>query len=77
MQQLTGLYINHGQETYCILSDADTAKAIGKRCKGSEEIPKVLRFGNCYVELFEDGSSELSQRITALENQFYEDLTRY
>ena len=77
MQQLTGLYINHNQESYCILSDADTTRAIEKRCKGSEKIPKVLRFGNCDVELFEPGSTELSQRMLALENQFYEDLTKY
>lgn len=77
MRQLSGLYINHKQENYCILSDADTARAIKKRCKGSEEIPKVLRFGNCDVELFESESAELSQRIMALENQFYEDLTTY
>ena len=40
----------------------------------SEEIPKILRFGNCVIELFEPGSTELSQRMLALENQFYEDL---
>ena len=74
MQQLTELYINRNQESYCILSDADTTRAIEKRCKGSEEIPKILRFGNCVVELFEPGSTELSQRMLALENQFYEDL---
>ena len=77
MQQLTGLYINRNQENYCILSDADTTRAVEKRCKGSKEIPKVLRFGNYDVELFEPGSAGLSQRLIALENQFYEDLTKY
>ena len=75
MKNTTGLYINHNNETYAILSDADTARAIKKRCKGSEEIHKVLHFSNCDVELFEDGSTELSQRIIALENDFYERLT--
>ena len=74
MKNTTGLYINHDQEVYCILSVADTARAIENRCKGSEEIPKVLRFGNCDIELFEVGSAELSQRIAYLENQFYEDM---
>ena len=77
MQQLTGLYINHNNETYLVLSKEDTARAIEKRCKGSEEIPKVLRFGNCDVELFESCSAELSQRMITIENQFYDDLTKH
>ena len=72
MKNTTGLYINHTSETYCILSDADTTRAIEKRCKGSEENPKTIHFGNCDVELFESGSAELSQRMIALENQFLE-----
>ena len=72
MKNTTGLYINHINETYCILSDVDTTRAIEKRCKGSEEIPKIIHFGNCDVELFESGSAELSQRMIALENQFLE-----
>lgn len=77
MKIMSGIYIDHNSETYVILSKEDTARAIKKRCKGSEEIPKVLHFGNCDVELFEVDSAELSQRIIALENQFYEDLTKY
>ena len=77
MKNTSGLYINHSQETYCILSDVDTTRAIEKRCKGSDEIPKIIHFGNCDVELFESGSDELSQKMIALENQFYEDLTKY
>ena len=77
MKNTTGLYTNHTNETYCILSDVDTTRAIQKRCKGSEEITKILHFGNCDVELFESGSAELSQRMIALENKFYENLTKY
>lgn len=77
MKIMSGIYIDHNSETYVILSKEDTAKAIEKRCKGSEEIPNILHFRNCDIELFEPDSMELSQRIRNLENQFYEDLTKY
>ncbi|MDG3136284.1 hypothetical protein [Streptococcus suis] len=41
MKQLSGLYINHNQENYCILSDADTARAIKNVAK---EVKKSRKF---------------------------------
>lgn len=77
MKGKIGIYIDHSREIYTILSKEDTTRAIEKRCKGSKEIPEVLRFNNCDVEIFETDSSDLSQRIMSLENQFYENLTKY
>lgn len=74
---MSGIYIDHNSETYVILSKEDTARAIEKRFKGSEEIPNILHFRNCDIELFEDNSKALAERIESLENQFYEDLTKY